>query len=269
MIFADLDLARRLEGVEAWCGAEFARARMRMRPDVNTAAVSVAGGYAFFFGAGSPLTEAKGMGMAGLVTAEELEAMERVFSGRGVPAKVMVCPLADPSLLDGLGSRGYRPVGFEDVLYRPLDQSEAFPPLGDIPVAWAGLDEFELFGQTIARGFVVPEEPSPELLEITAMSRCVEGMRGLLARVDGEPAGAASMLIRNGLAVLAGASTLPAYRNRGIQTGLAHARLAHAAAAGCELATMGAAPGSTSHRNAERLGFRVAYSKLVLTRDFS
>jgi GNAT superfamily N-acetyltransferase len=269
MIFVDLDLAKRLEGVEAWCGAECARARMQMRPEADTAAVPVAGGYAFFFGAGSPLTEAKGMGMAGPVSAEELEAMERVFSGRGVPAKVMLCPLADPSLLDGLSARGYRPAGFEDVLYRPLDRFEILPRPGDIPVAWAGPDETEVFGQTLAQGFVAPEEPGPEILEITAMSSCIEGMMGLLARVDGQPAGAASLLIRDGLAMLAGASTLPAYRNRGIQTGLAYARLAHAAEVGCELATMGAAPGSTSHRNAERLGFRVAYSKLILIRDFS
>ncbi len=46
-------------------------------------------------------------------------------------------------------------------------------------------------------------------------------------------------------------------------------RLDYAAAAGCQLATMGALPGSTSQRNAERLGFRVAYTKLVLVREFS
>ena len=51
-------------------------------------------------------------------------------------------------------------------------------------------------------------------------------MRGLLARVDGEPAGAASLLIRDGLAMLAGASTLPAYRNRGSRPALAYIRLA-------------------------------------------
>ena len=74
-------------------------------------------------------------------------------------------------------------------------------------------------------------------------------------------------MIRDGLAMLAGAATLPPYRNRGIQTALARVRLAHASAAGCDLVTMGAEPGSTSHRNAERLGLRVAYTKLVLLRD--
>jgi hypothetical protein len=76
-------------------------------------------------------------------------------------------------------------------------------------------------------------------------------------------------LIHGEVAMLAGASTLPAYRNRGIQSNLAQVRLHHAATVGCKLATMGAVPGTSSHRNAERLGFRVAYSKLVLVREFS
>ncbi len=269
MIVVNRNLAKRLEDIESWCGAEFARARMRSRPDADTSAVPVAGGYAFFFGAGSPLTEAKGLGMAGPVTEEDLDAMEGVFSDRGIPAKIMVCPLADPSLLDGLSSRDYRPVGFEDVLYRSLDLMEDVDPPDGFEVDWAGPDEAELCGRTLARGFVAPEEPGPEVLEITTMSGEVEGFRSLLARVNGEPAGAASILIRDGLAMLAGASTLPAYRKRGIQTALAHMRLAHATTLGCDLALMGAAPGSTSHHNAERLGFRVAYSKLVLIRTFS
>ena len=105
------------------------------------------------------------------------------------------------------------------------------------------------------------------MLGIGGLTARVGGMLGLLARVEGEPAGAASLLIRDGLAMLCGASTLPRFRNRGIQTALFHARLAHAAQAGCKIAQFGAEPGSTSHRNAERRGFRVAYTKLVLVRD--
>src|SRR6185437_4539543 len=111
MIFVDLNLARRLEGIEAWCTAEFARMRLEVRPGAGTVVVSVAGWYACFLGHESPLTEAKGLGMAGPVSSEELETMERVFFDRGVPAKVMVCPLADPSLLEGLASRGYHAAG--------------------------------------------------------------------------------------------------------------------------------------------------------------
>ena len=101
------------------------------------------------------------------------------------------------------------------------------------------------------------------------MSSRVGGLSGLLARVEGEPAAAAMLLIREGVAMLAGASTLPAFRNRGLQSALARARLASAASTGCDVATMGAQPGTSSQRNAERLGFRIAYTKtaMVLARS--
>jgi GNAT superfamily N-acetyltransferase len=269
MIFADLDLARRLERLETWVAAEYGRARMALWPDRDSAVVEVAGGVACFLGEGSFLNEARGMGLNGPVSGEDLDAAERVFFERGTSAKIGVCPLADVSLLEGLAARGYRPVGFEDVLYRELDGSETFPgpPEGIVLSLTESAEEVEVGGDILARGFMAPDEPSPEMREMFEMSRQVEGLTGLLARVDGEAVGAASLLIRDGMAMLCGAATLPEFRNRGVQTALAHARLARASAAGCGLVQFGALPGSTSHRNAERLGFRVAYSKLMLLRD--
>src|SRR6185295_18845386 len=43
---------------------------------------------------------------------------------------------------------------------------------------------------------------------------------------------------------------------------LVYARLRYAAARGCDLALMGALPGSGSQRNAERNGFRIAYTRI-------
>ena len=138
MIFADEGLARRLEAVEAWIGAECARVRREIRPDADTASVVLGSGVALYLGEGSPLNEVKGMGMAGPVWTDDLDAIARVFHDRGVAAKVMVCPLADPSLLVGLIARGYRPSAFENVLYRPLDRFEDLPDPGDFDISWAG-----------------------------------------------------------------------------------------------------------------------------------
>ena len=268
MVIVDSDLARRLEAIETWCAAEYTRARLEVWPEADTAVVSVAGGVACFLGVGSPLNESRGLGMDGPVANDELETMERVFFDRGALCKVTVCPLADPSLLEGLAARGYRASAFEDVLYRELNGSETFPPAPEeIVLSWASSNEAEVLGETMLRGFSAPDEPDPEMRKLVMMSARVEGMAGMLARVDGKPAGAASLLIRDGLAMLCGASTLPSFRDRGIHTALSHARLTHAAKAGCGLVTIGAAPGSTSHRNAERLGFRVAYTKLALVRE--
>jgi hypothetical protein len=49
-----------------------------------------------------------------------------------------------------------------------------------------------------------------------------------------------------------------------VQTALIRARLAFAAAAGCDLAAVNTVPGSVSQRNAERQGFRVVYTRALL-----
>jgi GNAT superfamily N-acetyltransferase len=63
---------------------------------------------------------------------------------------------------------------------------------------------------------------------------------------------------------LCGAGTLADYRGRGLQAALLRARMAAAVEAGCEYAVVVTQGGTTSQRNAERLGFRVAYSKVTV-----
>ncbi len=70
------------------------------------------------------------------------------------------------------------------------------------------------------------------------------------------------MSIHEGVALLAGASTVPEARRRGAQLALLDARLAYAAERGCDIAMMCAQPGSASQRNAERQGFRIAYTRI-------
>jgi len=77
-----------------------------------------------------------------------------------------------------------------------------------------------------------------------------------------QPIAAAALAIHDGVALLAGASTDPAFRGRGAQAALLSERLRHATAAGCDLAMMGALPGSASQRNAERQGFQIAYTRI-------
>ena len=66
---------------------------------------------------------------------------------------------------------------------------------------------------------------------------------------------------------LCGAGTLAEFRGRGLQTALLRARMAAAVEAGCEYAVVVTNGGTTSQRNAERLGFRVAYSKATVIKQ--
>src|SRR5262245_26354485 len=119
-ILIDLELARRLEEAEAFAAEAFARQLARRRPGADVVVEEVAGGRAVFAGVGSPMSETKAIGLHGPVTEADLDRMEAVFFGRGEPSRVVVCPLADPSLVVGLGRRGYRIFSFEDILALPL-----------------------------------------------------------------------------------------------------------------------------------------------------
>ena len=82
-----------------------------------------------------------------------------------------------------------------------------------------------------------------------------------LVFADGNPVATGALFLFDGVALLAGASTVPAARGRGAQNALLAARLHFAAERGAALALMGASPGSQSQKNAEKHGFRVAYTR--------
>ena len=69
--------------------------------------------------------------------------------------------------------------------------------------------------------------------------------------------------MHEGVALFGGAATVPEVRRRrGLQAALLNERMRYAAEHGCDLAMMVAEAGSNSQRNAERKGFRVAYTRL-------
>jgi GNAT superfamily N-acetyltransferase len=100
------------------------------------------------------------------------------------------------------------------------------------------------------------------VLSLGRVSGHVEGLRLFLADLDGRPIAAGALALFDGIAHLAGASTIPAGRKRGAQLALLDHRLRYASAHGCDIALMGALPGSGSQRNAERHGFRIAYTRI-------
>jgi predicted GNAT family acetyltransferase len=144
--------------------------------------------------------------------------------------------------------------------FQPTDawrwQSEEFD------VQKARPEELDLLTRTVEAGFSEPDPAPPEVVEVMLVAKQTLGVENYLARVHGKPAAGASMSAENGIAALFGASTVPAYRGRGIQTALIQARLAHGFEAGCDLALCVAAPGSASHRNLERQGFSPAYTRI-------
>ncbi len=262
--FADLALARRLEATEAAGCRGFVDTRAIVHPEVGATWREVAGTFAMFDGPGSPITQTFNLGMAQGVEPGHLDALEAFFHERGAPVVHEVSPLADDSARVLLNARGYQPIEFTSVMYRPIAPDLALRgprnamltvhPLaaGDdarwIATSMIGWSEYPEFAE-VMRG----------LSEVNVQRR---DARCYLAELDGRAIATGGLSFFGDVALCAGASTIPAARQQGAQLALLEHRLRDAAQAGCTLAMMCARPGSGSQRNAERHGFRIAYTRV-------
>ena len=87
-----------------------------------------------------------------------------------------------------------------------------------------------------------------------------------LARVNGRPAAAATLYVHDGVGYLADSATDPSFRRRGLHIALLQRRMHDAGLAGASLVFSGAEPFSTSHRNMERVGMRLQFTRAKWTR---
>ena len=261
MPFSDIELSRRLERTEGQACARFAEARRRLFPESGAEWMECAGAYAIFDGIDSPVTQSFGLGIFEELSAASLDVIERFFIDRRAPVLHEVSPLAGVPALDLLCTRGYRPVEISSVLYRPVE-APAAESSSDIRVRVVGPEDAQFWTGVSARGWAHEHPELMEfLLQVGVISAGREQSACFLAEIDGE-AGATGMLcIHDGAALFAGASTVPELRRRGLQAALLAARMRYAFEHGCDLAMMVAQAGSDSQRNAERKGFRIAYTR--------
>jgi GNAT superfamily N-acetyltransferase len=262
MIFANLDLAKRLESAEAYACAQFAEARKRLYPESTSEWMKCAGATVVFDGIDAPTTQTFGLGLFEELTPAALDEIERFFLDRCAEVMHEVCPFAGAATMDLLCARGYRPFEISSVLYRPVD-----PPAerhaANIRVRIVGLDEAQLWSDINARGWT---HEHPEFEDFVRASGVMlvarEGSPCFMGEIDGTPGAAGALIVHEGVALFGGAATVPELRRHGLQAALLNERMRYAAEHACDLAMMVAEAGSNSQRNAERKGFRVAYTRL-------
>src|ERR1700732_1201626 len=264
MDFVDLDLARCMEMAEAHACRACAESFQQQHSGFPVAVQEIAGSFAVFAGVNSPVTQAIGLGLHGEVLDTDLDRVWDFCHSRGAAAAVELCPLVPMSLYERLAKRGYQALEVSDVLFRKLtdlDGEVKAPPSG-VNTRRAAPGESKLWTKTVAQGFAEPHPVTQSILEV--MGGFFPAAHCFLAFVDGAVAGGAALSVRGGVCGLFGASTLPEFRGRGVQSALLKARLGSAASEGCDVAVSIAQPGSVSHRNIERHGFRIAYTRTKL-----
>jgi hypothetical protein len=257
--FADLALARRLERTEGRGNAAFVDALARIDPASGAIWKEIGGTFAMFAGIGSPITQTFGLGVHQPLVDKDLDAIERFFTSRASPIFHEVSPLAGVEVSGRLAARQYTPVEMSNVLYYSIGSTTHAAANDALRVRVASQQDAGLYATTAARGWSERPEVMPYIEGFAKLS--IACATCFFAERDGEPIATAALYLHDGTALLAGASTVPSGRRQGAQNALLDARLRHAAANGCDLAMMVAAPGSDSQRNAERQGFRIAYTR--------
>lgn len=271
--FADRALSRRIEAAEARFTLSCGQVVQRVRPACAAIASAIGGGAAVFSGEVSPFDKVIGIGFEPLDWAafDEFEANVR---SRGGTVQVELATRADSEVAQALTARGYRLVGFEDVLGVHLAGLEAARQASDIETRRVAPGELDGWIDAVVSGHAHSNEGDPaphESFARDAIERVyrdlekIDGFERYVAYRGGAIAGGASMRVDARIAQLTGAATLPAHRRRGVQTALTHTRLAEARRAGCEIAAVTTLPGSKSEENVSRLGFSVLYTRAVLS----
>lgn len=262
--FVDLALSRRLERTEAQSNIDFVEARSKAFPQSRAGHLEVAGTHAMFDGVDSPLTQTFCLGIEQVVTRADLDCIESFFGDLGAPVFHEVSPLADPTALALLNESGYEPFEFTSVMFQPIvpDRSAEASKPGRVRTRAIGASENEVWAETSARGWSESPELAAFMLAFSRVSALKTSGHAFLAELDGKPIAAGGLTLHGGVALLAGASTVPEGRRQGAQNALLETRLRFAAERGCDVAMMCALPGSASQRNAERQGFRIAYTRI-------
>jgi ribosomal protein S18 acetylase RimI-like enzyme len=269
MQFVDKALARRLESGEEMPQVLYARMFQRTRPEIGAAEEEVCGGHMVFAGLGSPIGRATGAGLDRPLTTVDIDHVEQFYRAHKAPSQVDLCPLHDSSVFEMFKERRYAIAELNNVLYRKLDAAEKFPPPPPgCEIRRSLVEEADAAG-AIVEGAFFPDGAPEAFQGLIAPFYQMDQALAFVASVEGKlvACGTGLVISEHRVFALCGAGTLAGFRGRGLQTALLRARMAAAIDAGCEYAVVVTQGGSISQRNAERLGFRVAYSKVTVIKQ--
>jgi predicted N-acetyltransferase YhbS len=269
MQFVDKALARRFEACEEMPQVLYARVYRKTRAEIGPAEEEICGGHMIFAGLGSPIGRATGLGLDCPFSAQDLDRVEEFYRSHHAPSQVDLCPLHDPAVFEMFKERGYGIAELNNVLYRRLDAGENFPPAPPgCHIRRGRPEEAAELGAIVERAFFPDGAPEAFKDLLTPLYQ-MDGAMTFAASFEGKvvACGAGLVIPAHRVFALCGAGTALEHRGRGLQTALLRTRLSAAAEAGCEYAVVVTQGGSASQRNCERLGFRVAYSKVTVIKE--
>ena len=198
-----------------------------------------------------------------------LDEIVRYYEERGRQPQFEITPGSGTrTLFRALHDRGFAQSGFHATLYRssPFGVDPGEGRNEGVRVRELAIEDATLYATIHCRGTGLGDEGIDPVRRNNEVLMGREGWRFFAAETE-EGTGAVGVLfIKDRMATLAFATTLPAFRGRGMQSALLRGRIAAATAAGCELVVGQAAFASQSYRNMERAGMTLGYTRATWTK---
>ena len=222
------------------------------------------------------LCQAIGCGLDAPITADGIERVAGFLHTRGARPSIDLTDQSGEAAFALVARTGMVLDHAERVYAIDLDrfvEPTAVPGLTIEALDLANDDQIRVLVRHRVEGFADPgEAPSVGEFEAAERSQRHPRARGFCAYVDGELAGTCGMEVIElapaggepavRLASLWAAVVGEPFRRRGIQTALIARRLQQGIAEGCSVAVIECEPGIPTERNAIRLGFSLAYTRL-------
>lgn len=176
----------------------------------------------------------------------------------------IVPSLVDTEFLRCLSEQGFFQSGFHASTYmEPCKFDES--PSAEIRIQEVNEDQFKIYAMIHCRGTGLPDHGMKPVAANNQVLYQRPGWRFFIAYLNDQPAATAVMYLKDSIASLTFAATLPDFRGRGLHQLLLERRIAEAQRNACRLVVGQCNFLSQSHRNMERVGMKLGYIRTTWT----
>ncbi|MEG6588830.1 GNAT family N-acetyltransferase [Paenibacillus barengoltzii] len=202
------------------------------------------------------------------ITTTDIEFIDQIidfYKTRDRKAQFEIVPsFVDQNFLKYLSDRGFYQSGFHTSLYiEPTefnDDNREYVRIQELQE-----DQFYIYATIHCRGTGLPDDGIPYVAENNKVLYNRPGWKFFIAYFHEDPAAVAVMYIKDGIASLTFAATLPEFRNQGLHQRLLKRRIEEAKQNNCRLVVSQCSFLSQSHRNMERIGMKIGYIRTTWT----
>jgi GNAT superfamily N-acetyltransferase len=187
------------------------------------------------------------------------------YAEHGLPCQFEIAPTQmSPELALALHEKGYYQSSFHTTLYGAPSSQRLMH--NELTIRKLEKEEFDILASIYVKGFGMPLFTLEGVRQNNEVLYGKDGWEFYAACIENYPVSIGVVHVREKIATLAAAVTLPDYQGRGAHQLLLRKRIEHAYTLGCDLVVAQASFGSKSQQNMQRARMQIAYTKAIWTK---